>query len=553
MINVRLDKVSFSYPSQSILREASCEIQKGCYGVIGLNGSGKTTLLKLIQGELKPDEGFLVRDKRLRMAYMAQEVALDPDEIAFDAARHGAARVLAIKDKLDMLETRFADPEYYTNEKKLAKLIDQQEQALAAFNELGGPGLDGRIRNLLKIIGFDEHEMFLPVKHLSGGQKKLLGLVRMLISQPDILLLDEPDNHLDLRGKAMLEELIQGFNGSVIIVSHDRYFLDLIVDEILEVEDGRISQFVGNYSEYMFEKRLHLERQAERYQAQQKEISRLEQAAKRLLMWGKIYDNPKFSNRGKNILNRIDRMEKIERPILERDQIEFSFGGWRGSDKVLELMDVTKSFPNPKETGTISVLAGINLQLRYGDRLGMIGPNGVGKSLLARMVLGDLEPDSGTIYLGPSITPGYYAQEFETLDPNRTLLETICKAGNFPINRGVAFLKKFLFSYEQRDTRVGLLSGGERARLQIALITLSDANFLVLDEPTNHLDIPSCEVLEDALLDFDGTILAISHDRYFLDRIVNRIIELHGMGTDEYLGNYSDFENQLRLRAQSSA
>ena len=468
-------------------------------------------------------------------------------------ARHGAARVLAIRDKLDMLETRFVDPEYYTDEKKLAKLIDQQEQALAAFNELGGPGLDGRIRNLLKIIGFDEHEMFLPVKHLSGGQKKLLGLVRMLISQPDILLLDEPDNHLDLRGKAMLEELIQGFNGSVIIVSHDRYFLDLIVDEILEVEDGRISQFVGNYSEYMFEKRLHLERQAERYQAQQKEISRLEQAAKRLLMWGKIYDNPKFSNRGKNILNRIDRMEKIERPILERDQIEFSFGGWRGSDKVLELMDVTKSFPNPKETGTISVLAGINLQLRYGDRLGMIGPNGVGKSLLARMVLGDLEPDSGTIYLGPSITPGYYAQEFETLDNNRTLLETICKAGNFPINRGVAFLKKFLFSYEQRDTRVGSLSGGERARLQIALITLSGANFLVLDEPTNHLDIPSCEVLEDALLDFDGTILAISHDRYFLDRIVNRIIELHGMGTDEYLGNYSDFENQLRLRAQSSA
>jgi ATP-binding cassette subfamily F protein 3 len=296
----------------------------------------------------------------------------------------------------------------------------------------------------------------------------------MLISQPDILLLDEPDNHLDLRGKVMLEELIQGFDGSVIIVSHDRYFLDLIVDEILEVEDGRISQFVGNYSEYMFEKRLRLERQAERYQAQQKEISRLEQAAKRLLMWGKIYDNPKFSNRGKNILNRIDRMEKIERPILERDQIEFSFGGWRGSDKVLELMDVTKSFPNPKETGTISVLAGINLQLRYGDRLGMIGPNGVGKSLLARMVLGDLEPDSGTIYLGPSITPGYYAQEFETLDPNRTLLETICKAGNFPINRGVAFLKKFLFSYEQRDTRVGSLSG-------LSLIHIS--------EPTRQAEI----------------------------------------------------------------
>jgi ATP-binding cassette subfamily F protein 3 len=552
MINVRLDKVSFSYPSQPILQEASCEIQKGCYGVIGLNGSGKTTLLKLIQGELKPDAGLVLRDKRLRMAYMAQEVALNPDEIAFNAARQGAARVLAIKDKLDLLEDLFADPEYYSNEKKLAKLIDRQEQALSAFNELGGPGLDGRIRNLLKIIGFDEHEMLLPVKHLSGGQKKLLGLVKMLISQPDILLLDEPDNHLDLNGKVMLEELIQGFYGSVIIVSHDRYFLDLVVDEILEVEDGRINQFVGNYSEYMFEKRLRLERQAERYQAQQKELSRLEQAAKRLLMWGKIYDNPKFSNRGKNILNRIDRMEKIDKPILDREQIEFSFGGWRGSDKVLELKDVKKSFPYSQGDGMVRVLEGINLQLRYGDRVGMIGPNGAGKSLLARMVLGEMGLDSGTIYLGPSVKPGYYAQEFETLDPKQTLLETICKAGNFPINRGVAFLKKFLFAYEQRDTLVGSLSGGERARLQIALITLSGANFLVLDEPTNHLDIPSCEVLEDALLDFNGTILAISHDRYFLDRIVKQIIELHGLGTKEYLGNYSDYENQSRRKAQSS-
>ncbi|MFN2304185.1 MAG: ATP-binding cassette domain-containing protein, partial [Anaerolineales bacterium] len=277
MISVRLDKVSFSYPSQPILEEASCEIQKGCYGVIGLNGSGKTTLLKLIQGDLEPDDGFLVRDKRLSMAYMAQEVILNPEDIAFDAVRQGAVRILALKDKLTSLEDRFADPAYYTNEKKLARLIDQQEQVLTAFNQLGGPGLDGRVRNLLKIIGFNEHEMFLPVKHLSGGQKKLLGLVRILISQPDILLLDEPDNHLDLNGKEMLEELIQGFDGSVIIVSHDRYFLDLVVDEILEVEDGHIAQFVGNYSEYMFEKRLWLERQAERYQAQQKEISRLEQ------------------------------------------------------------------------------------------------------------------------------------------------------------------------------------------------------------------------------------------------------------------------------------
>jgi len=551
MISIRLDKVTYTYPSKPIFEDASCKIQKGCYGVIGLNGSGKTTLLKLIQGSLKPDSGFIIRDKRLQIAYMAQEVSLNPEDTAFDAIYQGATRILALKEELAIIEIKFADPHYYESEKKLSKLIDQQEKALSAFNELGGPGLDGRIKAYLRSIGFKDHKMYLPVKHLSGGQKKLLGLVRMLISQPDILLLDEPDNHLDLTSKAMLESLIQGFEGSVIIVSHDRYFLDLIVDEILEVENGRIAQFPGNYSEYMFEKRLQLERQAEHYQAQQKEISRLEQAAKRLMMWGNIYDNPKFSNRGKNILNRIDHMQKIEKPNLEHEQIEFGLGGWRGSDKVLAINDLAKSFPSHDELGLISVLKNINLELRYSDRVGMIGPNGVGKSLLVRIILGELEPDSGTIYLGPSVKTGYYAQEFETLNPKLGLLETICKTGNFSVNRGVAFLKKFLFSYEQRDTQVGDLSGGERARLQIALITLSGANFLLLDEPTNHLDIPSCEVLEDALLDFDGTILAISHDRYFLDRIVKRIIELQSIGTNEYLGNYSDYENQFRLNTKS--
>jgi ATP-binding cassette subfamily F protein 3 len=296
----------------------------------------------------------------------------------------------------------------------------------------------------------------------------------------------------------------------------------------------------------MFEKRLRLERQAERFQAQQKEIIRLEQAAKRLLMWGKVYDNAKFSNRGKAILKRLDRMDRIEKPSLEQDQIEISLGGWRGSEKVLEVTDLVKAFPKPNGAGMDRVLEHINLLLRYGDRVGMIGPNGSGKSLLVRMILGRDTPDSGEVVLGPSIKPGYYAQEFETLDPELSLLETICKAGNFSESRGVAFLKKFLFSYDQRDTPVGALSGGERARLQIALITLSGANFLLLDEPTNHLDIPSCEVLEDALLDFDGTILAVSHDRYFLDRIANRIVELHGDCTTEYLGNYSDYESTRR-------
>ncbi len=548
MINIRLDKVTFSYPSQPIFQEASCEIQAGCYGVIGPNGSGKTTLLKLILGELKPDAGFMVRDRRLKIAYMAQEVTLPPDNSAFTTVRQGASQILAIEEALGTLEKHFSDPAYYDNEKRLARLIDQQENLTSTYNELGGPGLEGQIKTLLSSIGFDAHEMDLPVRHLSGGQKKLLGLAQIIIGRPDVLLLDEPDNHLDLDGKALLQNLIDTFSGSVVIVSHDRYFLDMVVDEILEVENGRVTQFKGNYSEYMFDKQIKLQRQAARFQAQQKEIHRLEQAAKRLLMWGKVYDNPKFSNRGMNIMKRLDRMERVEKPLLERDQIDISLAGWRGSEKVLEISNLAKAFPSGSGNQIDQVLRDINLLLRYSDRVGLIGPNGAGKSLLVRMILGEVEADSGSIYLGPSIKPGYYAQEFETLDPKLSLLDLICKAGNFPENRGVAFLKKYLFTYDQRDTRVGDLSGGERARLQIALITLSGANFLLLDEPTNHLDIPSCEVLEDALMEFNGTILTISHDRYFLDRIADRIIDLRDGATREYLGNYSDYEKQRRLK-----
>ena len=546
MIKLRLDKVTFSYPSLPIFQEASCEIQEGCYGVIGPNGSGKTTLLKLLLGELRPDSGFIARDKGLSIAYMAQEVDLNPEHVAFEAVQEGAGRVLALEAELAELESQFANPDIYTNDKRLARLISHQEQTLSDYHSLGGAGLEGRIRSLLAEIGFAEHEIALPVQDLSGGQKKLLGLARNIISRPDILLLDEPDNHLDLDGKALLQQLLDGFPGSVVIVSHDRYFLDMVVDGILEVDSGRIAQFPCNYSEYMFEKQLRLRRQAERFQAQQKEITRLEQAANRLLMWGKVYDNAKFSIRGKNILKRLERMDKIDKPLLDRDRIEINLGGWHGSEKVLEISDLSKGFPAPDGQSTHRVLRDISLLLRYGERVGMIGPNGAGKSLLIRLILGQDKPDSGEIRIGPSVKAGYYAQEFETLDPRLTLLETICKAGNFSESRGVAFLKKYLFSYDQRDTPVSMLSGGERARLQIALITLSGANFLLLDEPTNHLDIPSCEVLEDALLEFDGTILAVSHDRYFLDRIVKRIVALDGEGTKIYPGNYSEYEQSRR-------
>jgi len=543
MITIRLNALTFSYPSKPILSGVNCEFQDGTvYGIIGPNGSGKTTLLKLILGELQPDEGLMLREKGTSSAYMAQDVDLDLNQSAFEAVRSGAMEILRLEAQLAEIEARFSDPDILNNPKRLSRLLDAQHKALEDYTQAGGPGLEGQILTLMRSLGFRDEELQLPVGKLSGGQKKLLGLARMMIDKPDVLLLDEPDNHLDLDGKLLLEKLIRNFPGTVLIVSHDRYFLDMVVDGIIEIENGKLTSFSGTYSEYVFDKQQKLVRLAQLYQAQQHEISRLEMAAKRLLTWGKVYDNPKFSKRGMAILKRLERVERIETPAADARPLEIHLGGWEGSRKVLEIKDLHKGFTAPDGMGRSSILKNIDLYLGYGERIGLIGPNGAGKSLLVKLILGEIQPDSGEIEIGPSVRVGYYSQEFETLDTHPKLLELICKAGNYNESRGVAFMRKFGFDYQQRNTRVGSLSGGERARLQIALITLSGANFLLLDEPTNHLDIPSCEVLEDALLDFEGSILTVSHDRYFLDRIATKIAALSDKGLELFPGNYSEYQ-----------
>jgi len=356
-----------------------------------------------------------------------------------------------------------------------------------------------------------------------------------------VLLLDEPDNHLDLAGKRRLEAIIRAHKGAVILVSHDRYLLDLVVDEIVEMEDGRLTQYPGDYSEYAFDKQSKLLRQQQLFQAQDKEIVRLEQAAKRLLTWGRVYDNEKLVKRGRNILKRLERIERIDKPVLERRRMDLELAGWRGSNKVLEITDLDKVFVNAAGEEKI-VLAGLDLLLWRGERVGLVGPNGAGKSVLFRLIRGEETPTGGQVTLGPSLEIGFYAQEHETLDYNRTLIETIRHAARFSESVAVSFLGKFLFSYEQARNRVGTLSGGERSRLQMALLTLTNANFLLLDEPTNNLDIASAEVLEDALNEFEGAVLVISHDRYFLDRVVTRIVELQDGQLVEYVGNYSDYQ-----------
>jgi len=548
MIAVNLDRVSVTYVAEPIFQDLSWEIHDDrVVGLVGPNGCGKSTLLRLVVGELSSDTGFLVRRKELTIGYLHQEPRLEPGRTVWQEALTASTALARVEEELARVEARLAEPSVYGDEAALSRVLERQARLLDEYTHLGGPGYEGRVRSTLRGLGFADAEFDLPVDVLSGGQKKLVGLARLLVTQPDLLLLDEPDNHLDLEGKAFLERFIRGYAGAVIIVSHDRYLLDLVVDEIVELEDGRLTQYPGSYSEYVFEKQTQMLRQQQLYQAQQKEINRLEQAAKRLLTWGKVYDNEKFSRRGKNILQRLEKIERIDRPVLERKRMGLELNGWRGSNKVLEVVDLDKTFPAPPAGAGMGadetiILAGLDLLIWRGERVGLVGPNGAGKSLLFRLILGEGTPSGGQIKIGPSVEIGYYAQEHETLDYGRTLIDTVRQAAKLSEDRAVRFLGRFLFSYEQSRGLVASLSGGERSRLQLALLTLSDANFLLLDEPTNNLDIPSAEVLEDALTDFEGAVFIISHDRYFLDRVAERIVELDEGTLTEYLGGYSDYQ-----------
>jgi ATP-binding cassette subfamily F protein 3 len=406
---------------------------------------------------------------------------------------------------------------------------------------LGGASYPGRVRELLRGLGLPDSDLEKPIGMLSGGQKKLIGLARLLLLRPSVLLLDEPDNHLDLPAKAYLERLILDYPGAVVLVSHDRYLLDAVVTHITELEDGRLSSFPGSYTEYIVDKEQRLARQEELYQVQQREIGRLEMAMRRYKQWAEL--NDKFASRMHAMQARIDRMEKIDQPLRERRRMGLELNGWRGSNQVLELVGVSKTFAGGRTTlpASRTVLENVSLLIRHGERVGLVGANGAGKSVLLRLILEKEQPDSGEIRIGPSIKTGYYAQEHETLDFNLTLIDTVRRAGNLSEPAAVALLIRYLFSYQQATQKVAALSGGERSRLQLALLVLSGANFLLLDEPTNNLDIAAAEVLENGLSDFNGSVLVISHDRYFLDRTVSRILELKDAHLTEFAGGYSDY------------
>lgn len=538
MIILRLNNVSFSYPGGLVLENLTWSVQNSDkLGLVGPNGAGKSTILQLMAGLVTVDSGAVTTAKGVSVGYLPQEVSLAPHQTVLLEALTASPRLAAIEAELQQIEAALSDPAVYGDEAALTRTLDRQSHWLAAYEEAGGLSYENTVKSTLRQLGFTDRDFTLPVTVLSGGQKKLLALAKLAINRPNLLLLDEPDNHLDLASKIYLEKFIRNYPGAVIIVSHDRYLLDEVAEGIVELAEGKLDFYPGNYSAYVTEKELRRLRQAQLYAAQQKEIARLEAAIARFELWARLVVDERHIKQARNKRRQLERMDKVDRPT-EQKRMDLQLNGWRGSDKVLEIIDLVKAF------GDELVLAGVNLLLWHGERVGLIGPNGTGKSVLLRCIAGEEKPTAGVIKIGPSVRMGIYTQEHQNLAYHKNLVETVRDLKPMYEDQAVAFLGKFLFSYQQaKQQTVGSLSGGERSRLQMALLMLQQPNFLLLDEPTNNLDIQSAEVLEQALDEFNGAVLVISHDRYFLDKVVDRIVALEpnqGVLT-EYLGGYTDY------------
>ena len=533
---VSLVGVHKSYGTWPVLRGVDLTVPDGArIGIIGPNGAGKSTVLRILAGTERPNEGEVVRRRGVIVSSLEQNPAGDE--------RSAEAWVLAARPDVDAIdrelraiEVELASPRVTGDLARMGRVLARQQEALDRWVQAGGPGLAGEARALLVRLGFDDHDLTLPTSSLSGGQRKLAAFAACLIRDPDLLLLDEPETHLDADKRELLEQEVGEIDAAVVTVSHDRYLLDDTVSQIVELDRGAVTIWPGNYSAFAVAKELALQRQQQLWVTQQKEIARLEEAIRRFEHWARIVVNERHIRQARSKQQQLDRMDRIERPVFERRRMALELRpGSRGGKRVLRLREVTAAFD------AHPVLRDVSIDVHRGERVGVVGANGAGKTVLGRILADDLEPTAGERWAGPSVRIGYLAQGFEGQDPTLTPIGALRKAHPMYEDDAVARLATFLFRYDQMRTPVGSLSGGERTRLELCLLMLSGANCLVLDEPTNHLDIESMEVLEGSVESFDGTAILISHDRYLLDRLCDRIIEVREGRVRSFDGGYDDW------------
>jgi ATP-binding cassette subfamily F protein 3 len=532
MLLVNFSKVSKDYGGNAVFDEVDLEVLEGQrIGLVGENGSGKSTLFRLIAGLDTPVEGTVTKRRNLTVGYLHQESdPLQGHRSVYETVAGLSPEMLELATTMHRLEARMADPE----ESDMASVLEQYGSVQERFDALGGYAAEHRVEDVLGGLGFKPEQYGQPVGTLSGGEKKLVSLARLLLQMPDLLLLDEPDNHLDLDAKGWLEGFITSYPGTVMIISHDRYLLDRVVKRIYELEDGQISVYAGNYTYYAEERQKRLIQRHELYTMQQDELKRMEGLLRQLRGWAK--QNSKFAPRMRSMEKRVEkaRVAASEPPVMWRARMRVSFDSERSGRKVLEAKGLSQAI-----NGRV-LFAPFDLSIQYGERVGIVGANGSGKTTLLKTITEGMPATKGTVKIGASVVLGYYTQEQESLPLGSTLMDFVRSLRPMTEQGAIGILRSLLFSYREMHNRIRDLSGGEKSRLQIARLMLTDANFLVLDEPTNNLDIASIEVLETALDDFEGTLLTVSHDRYFLDRIVTRTVAIEpDRQVRQYPGNFS--------------
>ncbi|CEO35616.1 ABC-F family ATP-binding cassette domain-containing protein [Paraclostridium sordellii] len=532
MIVLSCNNLNKSFGIDTVLENISFTVNEGDkVGIIGVNGTGKTTLFKVLSGIYGYDSGEIYLGKGVEIGYLEQNTNFQSDKTIYEEVLEVFSDLMEMEKYIRNLEIKISEESSNPQSKELDKLMNEYSHKLELFSELNGYGYKSEVKGILKGLGFSDEDMQTPINILSGGEKTRVLLSKLLLKNPSLLLLDEPTNHLDSDAIEWLEVFLKQYKGTVIIISHDRYFLDQVVNRVFEIHNKRLKTYNGNYSKFIELSKVEKELEVKKYEDQQKEIKKQEESIERL----KAYGREKHLKRARSKEKMLDKVDVLDKPDVFRKKasIQFNPAVSSGND-VLEVKDLSMGY------GERILFKDINFNIYRGEKVALIGANGIGKSTLFKIIMNEIVPLTGNTKLGTNVHVDYFHQEQKTLNLDNTIIDEIWN--DHPnLNQTTLrnMLGSFLFEDEEVFKKISTLSGGERARVAILKLILSNSNFLLLDEPTNHLDIDSKEVLEEALLNYTGTLFTISHDRYFLNTVVDKILVLDSEGITEYLGNYN--------------
>lgn len=542
MILLQANNVMRRFGADVLFHDINLQIQEhGRTALVGRNGAGKTTLLKMIAGITSPDEGTISKSKDLTIGYLAQDQGLDSQNSIWAELDLVFAPLHKMEEQIHQLENQLASLDPATKEFQLT--TEKYSQLQSAFKKQGGFEYESRMRGILKGFGFEEADYQTAINSLSGGQKTKLALAKILLQSPDLLILDEPTNHLDMNVLAWLEDYLKSYQGALLVVSHDRYFLDRVVSDIYDLDNHTLRHYTGNYTQFMQHKQEWLTAEWKHYEQQQKKIAKLEDFVNRNIV------RASTTKRAQARRKQLEKMDRMDRPETDDRSIHFHFHSDKDSgNEVLDVDRAVVGYNDQKLAGPLS------FSVRKPQRVGIIGPNGIGKSTLLKSILDRIPLISGSIKLGANLQIGYYDQEQQQLHPEKSVLNEVWDDhSNVPEKDIRSLLGSFLFVGDDVYKLVHDLSGGEKARLELTKLSFKPINFLILDEPTNHLDIDSREVLENAINEFSGTVLFISHDRYFINQVATDVLDMSATGIKHYEGDYDDYLEAVNKELASTA